>query len=230
MIGLLTRRTIMMLIRTAVSCESTISSSIKNFNRNSLPKISKTTTLKLASCDNKHSIQFTMTGLFSALGKAASFTIRGATVTFGSTIVSCYAACKIEHGANQLIYHFAPHKFANVEYAAGLTQEQLDAVRVYQRQLEDDIDATLAALPVSLSAEILRRHETEHDQITAETRPPLVALQQQNEDETQRQEKNSRRIQEASSSFWKEGAEETISNLIPMSLSGQDVLACSMTG
>jgi hypothetical protein len=72
--------------------------------------------------------------LFSALHRAAAFTIRGAAITLGSTLVSCAAACYIERGAHRLVYHYFPHKYANVEWANGLTQEQLDAVRIYNRQ------------------------------------------------------------------------------------------------
>ena len=46
-----------------------------------------------------------------------------------STCVSCYLACQIEVGAHRLVYKFFPEKYANINYANGLTQEQLDAAR-----------------------------------------------------------------------------------------------------
>jgi ATP/maltotriose-dependent transcriptional regulator MalT len=72
-----------------------------------------------------------MTRVLSALGKAASFTFRGAAVTFGSTIFSCVVACQIEKGANRMIYTYFPYKFANVEAASGITQEELDLANMY---------------------------------------------------------------------------------------------------
>mmetsp|Transcript_13279 Transcript_13279/g.32417 ORF Transcript_13279/g.32417 Transcript_13279/m.32417 type:complete len:210 (-) Transcript_13279:629-1258(-) len=72
--------------------------------------------------------------LVSALKQAANFTVRGATITFGSTLLSCYAACCIEQGSHRLLYKYFPHKYAQVEWANGLTQEQLDAVRVVPTQ------------------------------------------------------------------------------------------------
>ena len=70
-----------------------------------------------------------MPRILSAIGKAASFTIRGAAVTFGSTVFSCVAAVHIERGANRMIYKYYPHKFANVDEANGITQEELDFVK-----------------------------------------------------------------------------------------------------
>lgn len=58
-------------------------------------------------------------------------TAKGAVITFSSTVFSCTLACYIEIGAHRLVYHYFPHKYANVEYANGLTQEQLDAVRIH---------------------------------------------------------------------------------------------------
>jgi len=54
------------------------------------------------------------TRVLSAIGKVAS-----------STIFSCVVACQIETGANRIIYSYFPYKFANVESASGITQEEL---------------------------------------------------------------------------------------------------------
>ena len=86
-----------------------------------------------------------MTRVLSALGKAASFTFRGAAVTFGSTVFSCVVACQIEKGANRMIYTYFPHKFANVKAASGITQEELEmanmnygAASIITQQQQDD--------------------------------------------------------------------------------------------
>jgi hypothetical protein len=89
-----------------------------------------------------------MTRVLSALGKAASFTFRGAAVTFGSTVFSCVVACQIEKGANRIIYTYFPHKFANVRAASGITQEELEMANmnygaasiITQQQQDDDYD------------------------------------------------------------------------------------------
>jgi len=70
-----------------------------------------------------------MTRFLSAFGKAASFTARGAAVTFGSTVFSCFAACNIEKGANRMILKYYPHKLVDVEAASGITKEELDFVK-----------------------------------------------------------------------------------------------------
>jgi hypothetical protein len=72
-----------------------------------------------------------MTRVLSALGKAASFTFRGAAVTFGSTVFSCVVACQIEKGANRMIYTYFPYKFANVKAASGITQEELELANMH---------------------------------------------------------------------------------------------------
>ncbi|OEU11487.1 hypothetical protein FRACYDRAFT_270789 [Fragilariopsis cylindrus CCMP1102] len=86
-----------------------------------------------------------MTRVLSALGKAASFTFRGAAVTFGSTVFSCVVACQIEKGANRMIYTYFPNKFANVKAASGITQEELEmanmnygAASIITQQQQDD--------------------------------------------------------------------------------------------
>jgi hypothetical protein len=53
-------------------------------------------------------------------------------VMLSSTVASCTLACYIEIGAHRMVYHCFPHIYANVDYANGLTQEQLDAVRIYK--------------------------------------------------------------------------------------------------
>ena len=75
-----------------------------------------------------------MSKIAGILKNAAATTAKGAAITLTSTVVSCALACYIEIGAHRLVYHYFPHKYANVEHANGLTQEQLDAVRIYRQQ------------------------------------------------------------------------------------------------
>ncbi|KAG7368992.1 hypothetical protein IV203_031735 [Nitzschia inconspicua] len=168
--------------------------------------------------------------IFQAFAKAASFTARGAAVTFGSTILSCMAACKIEQGANRLIYHYAPHKFANVEWANGLTQEQLDAVRIYQVETEEQATRPpknqehVASLPTLFAAEQALLEVVEQSKHTA--------VRQESEHENFLA-KNYNKLREDTAStktrFWKEG-EEAFTALIPVALPRQEILACAMTG
>jgi hypothetical protein len=81
---------------------------------------------------NQDSQTTTMPQLSSFLKMAAAQTAKGAAVTLTSTVAACGLACYIEIGAHRLVYHYFPHKYANVEHANGLTQDQLDAVRVFK--------------------------------------------------------------------------------------------------
>lgn len=72
------------------------------------------------------------------LKQAATSTVKGSAVTLGSTVFSCVVACYIEVGAHRLVYLLFPHKYAHVEYANGLSQEQLDAVKPHNLKFETD--------------------------------------------------------------------------------------------
>jgi hypothetical protein len=167
--------------------------------------------------------------LASLFGKTLSFTLRGMTVTLGSTIISCYVACKIEQGANQLIYKYMPYKFAEVEYANGLTQEQLDAVKLYyghtaeaeeQQQQEQD--------PMKLVTSVLNT--------AAEEDQRLQSQQQEDEKQQQQQQQQEQKLSYSTlTSFWIEKKKEELSSLpslssIPLGLPQQEILACAMTG
>lgn len=56
-------------------------------------------------------------------------TARGAGITLGSTVISCGLAIQVEKNANRLFFYAAPHWYANVDYAYGITDEQLASVR-----------------------------------------------------------------------------------------------------
>jgi hypothetical protein len=79
--------------------------------------------------------------------KPLLMTAKGASITFGSTMISCVLALQVEKSANRLFFYWMPHKYATVERAYGLTQEQLDSVRCWQRA-ENYMNASLQAAPV----------------------------------------------------------------------------------
>jgi hypothetical protein len=56
-------------------------------------------------------------------------TAKGAAITLGSTVVSCGLAIQVEKSANRLLFYAAPHWYADVEYAYGISEEQLRSVR-----------------------------------------------------------------------------------------------------
>jgi hypothetical protein len=56
-------------------------------------------------------------------------TAKGAGITLGSTVISCGLAIQVEKTANRLFFFAAPHWYANVDYAYGITDEQLASVR-----------------------------------------------------------------------------------------------------
>jgi hypothetical protein len=169
-----------------------------------------------------------MSRLVSALGKAAAFTAKGAAITFGSTMFSCVAACYIELGANQMIYRFFPHKFAHVEAASGITQEQLDAVRIYY------------AAEIALPDVIMKTSSTQEEEESHALTP--VFLSSMNESEDYRTKDYSTTKKESTSShdeinsktiLWIEQREERtvniLSSFLPIDLPRQEILACAMT-
>jgi hypothetical protein len=64
-------------------------------------------------------------------------TAKGAAITLGSTVVSCGIATQVEKNTNRLFFYMAPHWYANVEQAYGITDEQLASVRHLRRKSDD---------------------------------------------------------------------------------------------
>lgn len=59
----------------------------------------------------------------------AATTLSGATITLGSTVLSCALAIEVEKQAHRALFRIAPHKYATVDYVPyGLTQSQMDDV------------------------------------------------------------------------------------------------------
>jgi hypothetical protein len=195
------------------------------------------------------------TSLFSALGRAAHFTIRGAAITFGSTLVSCGAACYIERGAHRLIYHYCPEKYANVEWANGLTQDQLDAVRrpavhtidgdekntssgQKEEQMVGDMlwDAAEVVAAATTTTQPLHQESTSRSVDESSTPTQTAALTSKSN--------NNRNIAIPSSSsststtrFWtdleqqQQAAEDSfVRRLVPTLVSMNEIQSCAMTG
>mmetsp|Transcript_5903 Transcript_5903/g.13738 ORF Transcript_5903/g.13738 Transcript_5903/m.13738 type:complete len:176 (-) Transcript_5903:384-911(-) len=174
-----------------------------------------------------------MTRLLSTFGKAASFTIRGAAVTFGSTVFSCVVACKIEKSANRIIYKYYPHKFANVEAASGITQEELDFIKYYYGggdpadQVTQEPASSTANKPIE-TIEPKSQFRCTFDNVSAQShepnsQTPIIYSKATNEPE---EEQNS-----TINKFWTEGGDAAAKalSIIPIIVPSQEILACSMT-
>lgn len=178
--------------------------------------------------------------LLSAFGKAVSFTARGATVTFGSTVFSCVAACSIEKGANRMILKYYPHKFANVESASGITKEELDFVKMMYggrivADANQETDSDSSTTTSNTDSEVLFRFDSFEDSDTLQAsqadetkvKPTMsILLTERNTTQEQEDEKFS------ANKFWTEGEEAASKalSLIPaIIVQRQEILACSMT-
>ena len=155
---------------------------------------------------------------------ALKMTVKGAAMTLTSTVASCTLACYIEIGAHRVVYRFFPHKYANVTNANGLSQEQLDAVRVH------NVD------------QMLRWSDDEEPQVMGEqgtlrddSHEPTKHVPL--EDATSFNTGIPMQLRDSPHSFWKEERREESNQLtsIPFLALGQqvfstnDILACSMT-
>jgi len=58
----------------------------------------------------------------------------GATITLGSTIISCTGALYVEKTAHRTLYRWFPHWYGEVEQAFGLEDYELAAVRGLKKQ------------------------------------------------------------------------------------------------
>jgi hypothetical protein len=179
-----------------------------------------------------------MTRFLSAFGKAASFTARGAAVTFGSTVFSCVVACHIEKGANRIIFKYYPHKFANVEAASGITKEELDFVNfIYgdriataANQKMDESSSTSSTLTETRDTEVLYRYDFYDDSNSSryyesQIGKPTINMAGVNASKEQEQEKST------INKVWTEGEEAAAKalSIIPIIVPRQEILACSMT-
>lgn len=61
---------------------------------------------------------------------------RGAVITLGSTAVSCMLAIQVERSAHRLLFSVAPHLYASVDHAYGLSEEDLQYARQVAQQRE----------------------------------------------------------------------------------------------
>jgi hypothetical protein len=180
----------------------------------------------------------------SALGKVAAFTAKGAAITFGSTIVSCIAACYIEVGANQLIYKLDPTKFADIESASGITQDQLDAVRrialhdnktstvtstTHQQQLDEFHHPELLT-PSSFHEIVMKSAEQDFQSTTTENEVPTTTTSATNDNNNKTLFWTERRTTEEEKTVGT-NVDIVLSNLttFAMDLPRREILACAMT-
>lgn len=61
---------------------------------------------------------------------------QGAAITLGSTAVSCALALQVEKSAHRLFFWAAPHWYAKVDQAYGLTEEDLQDARLAGQRFE----------------------------------------------------------------------------------------------
>ena len=129
------------------------------------------------------SLNRNMSPISSILKTAAATTIRGAGITLASTCASCYLACQIEIGAHRLVYHYFPEKYADVEYANGLTQEQLEAVRIIKTEQKPVMtsEEEYLSVPTHLSNKIsdLQQDDSVENRFWKEENLSLASLSEQ---------------------------------------------------
>ena len=155
-------------------------------------------------------------------------TVKGAAMTLTSTVASCTLACYIEIGAHRAVYRFFPHKYANVTNANGLSQEQLDAVRIHpvddQRVRWRDGDEG--------------HHEIREQEVTLlrdDFHEPTKTVPSENT--TEFHTGIPMLLRDSPHSFWKEEKREESQDVPSISFlalgqqafSSNDILACSMT-
>jgi len=177
-----------------------------------------------------------MTTFLSALRKAASFTARGAAVTFGSTVFSCVMACEIEKGANRMILNYYPRKFANVDAASGISQEELDFVK----ELYGD-SIVVAANPEMVNSSSRRSPSKRTKNMEAVfgydvyggssgrnyQRCQTTTIDMTESNPTMHQNEGKLTVNR----FWTEGEEAAtkVLSIIPIIVPRQEILACSIT-
>eukprot|EP00537_Pseudo-nitzschia_pungens_P007667 CAMPEP_0172362108 /NCGR_PEP_ID=MMETSP1060-20121228/5795_1 /TAXON_ID=37318 /ORGANISM="Pseudo-nitzschia pungens, Strain cf. cingulata" /LENGTH=191 /DNA_ID=CAMNT_0013084533 /DNA_START=126 /DNA_END=701 /DNA_ORIENTATION=+ len=190
-----------------------------------------------------------MTRLLSAFGKAASFTAKGAAVTFGSTMFSCAAACSIEKSANRMILKYCPHKLVNVETCpSGITQEELNYVKLHygggvvvaathheesplvvrSRTNNNNNTTEDSNLSSSSSSSIILRYDSFDDASEEDDRSTTIHATRRNSALPEEAEQD----RSAVDRFWTEGedaAAKYVSMIPAVIVPRQEILACSMT-
>ena len=68
--------------------------------------------------------------------RPAVFFAQGAAITLGSTAISCALALQVEKSAHRLFFWVAPHWYAKVDQAYGLTPEDLQYARLAGQHME----------------------------------------------------------------------------------------------
>ena len=73
---------------------------------------------------------------------AAKATATGASITFGSTVVSCYLAIQIEAASHRALFSCFPHWYENVEQANGIHPDLLASARMEARRKREEEERT----------------------------------------------------------------------------------------
>lgn len=75
-------------------------------------------------------------------------TVKGAAVTLSSTVISCALALQVEKSTHRLFFWMAPHWYAKVDRAYGLTEDQLHSVRQLTVSTTTTIPDDMMPVPV----------------------------------------------------------------------------------
>lgn len=82
---------------------------------------------------------------------------QGAAITLGSTAISCTLALTVEQSAHRLFFWVAPHWYAHVDQAYGLTEDDLQYAKIaaVQREIRivGDLAHHLAFMDLALTAD-----------------------------------------------------------------------------
>ncbi len=109
-----------------------------------------------------------------------------------------------------MVYHYFPQKYATVDYANGLTQEQLDAVRLHSIEYQE------ASRPFAEKEQDPMEERLLDDSASPDSKK-VIGLSASSRDV-----------------FWKEekrpSESSTLLALTQMALPSNDIMACAMTG
>ncbi len=132
-----------------------------------------------------------------------------------------------------MIYKYYPHKFANVEAASGITQEELDFVHfMYGGRSAAAVDTEKSSSSTktteSTNEEVLYRYDTFEESHYDEFKQQTLLTIHMTETKKQPKEEEKSTVDK----FWKEGEEaanKALSLIPAIIVPRQEILACSMT-
>jgi len=139
-----------------------------------------------------------------------------------------------------MIYKYYPHKFANVDAANGITQEELDFVKfiyggnvVVAADQETDQSSLKSSSTITTDAEILYRYDSYDDSSVVNTSTYNEPAHESMASKATETKISKEQDQEKSTvnKFWTEGEDAAAKalSILPVMLPRQEILACSMT-